>query len=300
MILLFGYGDDPSLALVLQAARNADADVLLIDQRAAPFVGLRIDDMVASAGFFEIDGARVALSKVDAVYARPLTAPTQSDPRATARSQALADLVIEWLDVAPGRIVNRPGAMCSNASKPYQAQLIAACGFAVPETVVTNVPDEVRAFAARHDGVVFKSTSGVRSIVRSLDAAALIRLDRVRALPTQFQEWVPGIDIRVHVVGTEVFATEIVSAAVDYRYAGRDGDTCELRPVQLDAELGSRCVRLAAILGLPLAGIDLRRTPDGDVVCFEVNPMPGYSFYESSTGQPISAALVRYLQGKAG
>ncbi|MBL8926771.1 MAG: RimK domain-containing protein ATP-grasp [Pseudonocardia sp.] len=300
MILLFGYGDDPSLALVRQAARDDGAEVLVVDQRDIDDVDLRIDDMVASAGFFAVGGARVPLSRIDAVYARPLAARTRPDPLATARGRVLADLVVEWLDVAPGRIVNRPGAMSSNASKPYQAQVLAECGFTVPETLVTNVPDEVRAFAARHGAVVFKSTSGVRSIVRKLDAAALTRLNHVRVLPTQFQECVSGVDVRVHVIGAEVFATEITSTAVDYRYAGRDGATCALRAVALEDELAARCVQLAQVLDLPFAGIDLRRTPDGEVVCFEVNPMPGYSFYEANTAQPISAALVRHLRGAEG
>ncbi|HZL03445.1 MAG TPA: hypothetical protein VFC48_10010, partial [Cellulomonas sp.] len=121
----------------------------------------------------------------------------------------------------------------------------------------------------------------------------------VRLLPTQFQALVPGTDVRVHVVGREVFATEIGSGAVDYRYAGRDGLTAALAATTLPDDVADRCVRLAATLELPLAGIDLRRTPAGDWVCFEVNPMPGYSFYESHTGQPIAAALVRHLAGKA-
>jgi glutathione synthase/RimK-type ligase-like ATP-grasp enzyme len=190
--------------------------------------------------------------------------------------------------------------MTSNASKPYQAQLIARSGFRVPETLVTSVPEEVRAFSARHGAVVYKSTSGVRSIVQVLDAAALTRLDHVRALPTQFQERIPGVDVRVHVVGEEAFATEVSSTAVDYRYAARDGVDCELRAVRVEEELVTRCVALARALELPLAGLDLRRTPDGEVVCFEVNPMPGYSFYESATGQPISAALVHHLRGEGG
>jgi hypothetical protein len=31
------------------------------------------------------------------------------------------------------------------------------------------------------------------------------------------------------------------------------------------------------------------------VICFEVNPSPGFSYYEGHTGQPISAAIARYL-----
>ena len=190
--------------------------------------------------------------------------------------------------------------MHSNSSKPFQAQTIAAAGFEVPESLITTDPDEVRAFAQRVGPLVFKSISGIRSIVRRLDDDYLRRLDRVRALPTQFQALVEGDDVRVHVVGGEVFATRIRSSAADYRYAGRDGLDAELTATDLPDEVSQRCVDLAATLGLPLAGIDLREVPDGRFVCFEANPMPGYSYFESHTGQPISEAVVRFLAGKAG
>jgi hypothetical protein len=299
VILCFGYGDDPSLAQTIDAARQKGADLLVVDQRQLTHVNLLVEDITKSSGYFEVRGARMPLSEIEAVYARPLSAVAVADAEAHARGRALVDLVVEWLDVAPGRIVNRPSSMTSNSSKPLQAQLIAGCGWAIPPTLVTNVPNEVRRFAERHPDVVFKSTSGIRSIVRVLDQAACARLEQVRVLPTQFQARVCGTDLRVHVVGSEVFATEITSDAVDYRYAAHDGNDCRLRAVTIDDELAGRCVDLARRLHLPFAGLDLRRRPDGEIVCFEVNPMPGYSFYEAETGQPISAALVRYLTGKA-
>jgi D-alanine-D-alanine ligase-like ATP-grasp enzyme len=48
-------------------------------------------------------------------------------------------------------------------------------------------------------------------------------------------------------------------------------------------------------MSLPLAGIDLRRTASGEWYCFEVNPSPGFSFYEDATGQPISEAVATLL-----
>jgi hypothetical protein len=45
--------------------------------------------------------------------------------------------------------------------------------------------------------------------------------------------------------------------------------------------------------------MDLRRTPDGGFVCFEVNPSPAYSFYQDRTGQPIATAIARYLAGES-
>ncbi len=299
MIALFGYGGDQCLDLVSDAARELDVPLLLIDQR----LGADVEFVLSVAGdraigTVTVAGQKCRLDDLDGVYARPLSPVRTTDPRGNERSLMLHRAFLEWLDVADLLVVNRPAAMLSNASKPFQAQLIAAAGFTVPTTLITNDPAEARAFWNLHGEVIFKSISGVRSIVRRLDESAAGRLGRLRDLPTQFQELVRGIDVRVHVVGEQVFATEVRSAAVDYRYARRDGLNAELAEVTLPGDIGRRCVDLAAALNLPLCGIDLRRRPDGTYVCFEVNPMPGFTYYESHTGQPISRAVCELIAGK--
>ncbi|MFI5531093.1 RimK family alpha-L-glutamate ligase [Kitasatospora sp. NPDC051853] len=297
MILFYGLLDDPPLARAVEAARVAGHEHLVVDQAR-----LARHDFVCGTGLpgsVSVDGRRVGLDEVTAVYARPLELPAApgDDLAALARAAAFHRWFTDWLDWADALVVNRPLAMESNASKPYQAQLIARTGFPVPETLVTDDPDEVREFRAEHGRVVYKSVSGIRSIVRELTPDDESRLHLVRGLPTQFQAYVPGRDVRVHVVGREVFATAVESAAVDYRYAHQDGLEAELTACRLPAEVAERSVALAAALGLPLAGIDLRRRPDGAWVCFEVNPMPAYSYYESHTGLPIAAALAALLAG---
>jgi glutathione synthase/RimK-type ligase-like ATP-grasp enzyme len=226
----------------------------------------------------------------------PELAGEPPDSARRGRCRALHEALVRWCDVAPGRVVNRAAAQSSNSSKPYQAQLIAAHGFDVPETLVTNDPEAVHEFRRRHGRVIYKSISGVRSVVRLLDDDDLRRLDRIRWCPVQFQEFVEGENVRVHVVGARVFATRVVSEATDYRYAtDQVGRPAELRAHALDDELAARCVALARGLGLPFAGIDLKRAPDGRTVCFEVNPSPGFSYYEANTGQPIAAAVAEYL-----
>jgi glutathione synthase/RimK-type ligase-like ATP-grasp enzyme len=59
--------------------------------------------------------------------------------------------------------------------------------------------------------------------------------------------------------------------------------------------LAERCVALSEALELPFAGIDLKITPEGEPFCFEVNPSPAFSYYESHTGQPIARAVARFL-----
>jgi glutathione synthase/RimK-type ligase-like ATP-grasp enzyme len=185
--------------------------------------------------------------------------------------------------------------MASNSSKPYQARLIAAHGFAVPETLITTDPEAAREFWLRHETVIYKSISGVRSVVARLTSEHLRRLELLCWCPTQFQEYVPGADFRVHVVGDEVFACEIASGADDYRYAGRSGATVTLRDCTLDAEVAERCLSLVHGLGLAVAGVDLRFHPTGRWFCFEVNPSPAFTYYQAVTGQPIDEAIAALL-----
>lgn len=222
------------------------------------------------------------------------------DPERVKSAAFLVNTLAQWLEVAECRVVNRAWAMASNGSKPYQSQEIARAGLLTPATVVTNEEEEVVEFARRHGRIVYKSISAVRSIVKEWRPGVGPPLSRIRHLPTQFQEYVPGVNLRVHVVGAEIFATEVATGAVDYRYASRDGLDVTMRPVGLPDEIAGQCLTLSRVLRLPFCGIDLKRTPDGRFYCFEVNPSPAYSYYQEETNQPISRALIRYLAAGPG
>ncbi len=297
MIVLFGYGDDPCLELVASGVREQGGRCVVVDQRLANDIDLVLEvEAGRVGGTLTVAGATYPLADLTGVYARPLAPVASPDPRATERGTMLRRAFLEWMDVGEAIMLNRPSSMHSNGSKPFQSQALGAAGFRVPATLISNNEDQVREFWRMHRDVIYKSISGIRSIVRRLDDQSARRLGLVHDLPTQFQELVEGIDVRVHVAGMEVFATEVTSAAVDYRYAARDGLQAELRPTSLPDDVAERCVVLSRSLGLPLSGIDLRRTPDGGYVCFEVNPMPGFAYYESMTGQSISAAVARVLR----
>jgi hypothetical protein len=52
-------------------------------------------------------------------------------------------------------------------------------------------------------------------------------------------------------------------------------------------------------MNLPVAGIDLRRSPDDEWFCLEVNPSPAFSYYQAHAGLPISEAIARLLAAGA-
>ncbi|MEA2219479.1 MAG: hypothetical protein QOJ35_2105 [Solirubrobacteraceae bacterium] len=310
MILLCGVPSEPPLRLVADALQARGADVVMFNQRN--FADCRMTLEIAGAdvgGRLSIAGEEHELERFGGLCVRvmddrclPELDGEPADSARRRRCRSLHETLMRWLEVAPGCVVNRSAPSGSNMSKPFQAQLISPHGLLVPETLITDDPALVGEFQARHGRVVYKSISGVRSVVQTLEEADDARLDRIRWCPTQFQALVEGIDVRVHVVDDEVYAAAVSSSAVDYRYAiDQTGEPARLREVVLSDELAERCVALARGLGLVLAGIDLRVTADDEVYCFEVNPQPAFSYYEHNTGLPIADAIARCLiAGRAG
>ena len=306
MILLCGIPSETPIALVRQRLENRGAPHVMFSQRQ--FQQMQMCFEVADgevSGMLAIEGRSYPLEHFTGVYTRLMDDQNLPELRAEPpgsplrrHARQLHDTMMRWCEVAPIRVVNRVGPMGSNFSKPYQAQTIVKFGFRTPETLITNAPDLVRDFQKRHGKLIFKSMSGVRSIVQTMNDADLARLDRIRWCPVQFQQYVEGRNVRVHTIAGSVFATGITTGATDYRYATKQvGDAAELEPIELPEELAAQCLRLADALDLPFAGIDLKITPEGEVYCLEVNPSPAYSYYESHTGQPISEAVARYLSG---
>jgi len=231
-------------------------------------------------------------ASIDAVYLRGVGARSASSPR----ERMIAATLWEFAENLPVLVVNRRRASHTNMSKPYQQRLIEQAGFLAPRTLVTMVPEEARRFYDECQGhVIYKSISAERSIVRPLLPADFPRLEHIRSCPVQLQEMIPGADLRVHTVGDRLFATEVLSDGVDYRYAGREDKQRTMRAIELEPRVQSRCLDLAKGLGLSLSGIDLRRTPAGDYYCFEVNTSPGFTFFENYTGQRIGDALADML-----
>jgi len=308
MILLCGIPSEPPLELAIKAAEAKDVPFAIFNQRESHHINMCLHvDRNQWHGVLTLPNVEIALDGIAGVFARlmdsrdlPENKTSQRcaySPEAFERSQVLQIAFNDWLDITRTRVLNRPTAMASNMSKPYQAQFITGAGFLTPRTLITNDPKAVREFKRENGRVIFKSISSIRSIVREFEGSCAMHTDRIRYLPTQFQEFIPGTNIRVHVVGNQIFATRVNSEAVDYRYAGRDGLDVDMEPCQLPEREQGRCLSLSRMLGLPLCGIDLKLTPAGEYYCFEVNPSPAYSYYQEHSGQPIAAAIIDYLVG---
>lgn len=297
-VLLLGVSSEPPIVALQRALEQQRLAHLVVDQRelAQGDWTTRIENGHAD-GEIRLGGGAVPLSAFGGVYTRLASWATvlESEPDVAVDPQiyAMHARIEAWLETTSSRVANRSSANDTNNSKPLQAMLIRD-HFAVPATLVTNDPVQVRDFWARYPSMIYKSCSGERSIVTEFNEADLERLDLLDTVPVQFQEKVEGTDVRVHVVGNATFASAIDSDATDYRY---DDSGMRMSAVEIPDEVAEACVALTVQLGLEISGIDLRFCNDGRVCCFEVNPSPAYSVYEDATGQPISTALARHLAG---
>jgi hypothetical protein len=296
MILLVGIADDPCIELVRERLSEKGARYCLVDQRT--FIrssqALKPNDGPKDRRWHSELPDGSDLQQVQAVYMRlenldKLLGKSKLSVREEA-SQCQDDF-LAWTEMTNARVVTRDGVGASNWSKPYQLQLIAAAGFDIPDTVITNSISVAQAFYESRKRVVYKSISGVRSIAQELTAPDLDRLELLKHCPVQFQEMIIGLDVRVHVVGDQVFPVAIEKSEVDYRY----GETKRYAPYRLPVELEQRCVKLAHQLGLEFAGVDLILSDSGRAYCLEVNPMPGYGHFQLHTGVDIAGGLADLL-----
>ena len=204
MIILCGIPSETPLAMIRQQLEKICAPYVVFNQRLYENTEMSFEITPAGQviGILELENRTYRLEDISGVYLRLMDdrllpelndEPPHSQKRRFCRS--LHDTLIRWSEITPARVINRYSAMSSNFSKPYQAQLILAHGFSIPETLITNDPDLVHTFLSKHGRIVFKSISGIRSIVQTLEDKDLKRLDLIRCCPTQFQEFVEGIDI---------------------------------------------------------------------------------------------------------
>lgn len=207
--------------------------------------------------------------------------------------------------------LDRQSALAATPSQAAQLRLAQSYGFDIPQTLISNDPDEVRRWAADLDATIlvkmvdsgsvgFDQGNGYEPIyARSLSDSELAQLDGLEWCPMVFQEQIEKrLELRVTVVGSRIFAaavdsTQSRSGATDWR---RDrGLALEFERFDLPEFIEEAVRRLVRRLGLQFSTLDIILTPDNRYVFLEANSVSFYDFVEEATGLPISRAVAELL-----
>ena len=299
MILLWGIQDDAPMSLVMEDFIHSGADFFFLDQHDVftDSIEYAFERESGAQCVIYSKGTRIDLKDVSAVYLRPYnfrefdTALNKSleDPLIQ-RAAAFEMQLTACLNSSDAVVVNRTDPSSTNNSKPFQLSLIHKTGLKIPETYISNDNQAVKKFLLGNPSSIYKSISGVRSIVSQVENAQLEYLQDVSWCPTLFQKLIPGTNYRVHVIGDRIFALRIHSDKLDYRY----GNTAMFAE-ELPESIAAKCRALNSLLGLHFSGVDLIRTQEDEWYCLEVNPSPAYSYFQYKSGEPISQALCAFL-----
>lgn len=209
--------------------------------------------------------------------------------------------------------VNLPSNDFACTSKLWQLKLAKEIGFKIPDTLVTNEPDEVTRFFRDCNGeIIYKLISdGARfniplaEVPNGLPTLAvreedLPYLSQVSYSPHFFQRYIQKeIELRVTVVGKVVFCNSIDSQSGSSKVDWRNDYSVGMEVYDLPEDIRTKCLQLMTRLGLNYGAIDLIVTTSGDIVFLEINSGGQYLWAETRTGLPISKEMANLLSGKA-
>ena len=249
-------------------------------------------------------GEVICMSEVASVWWRRPRLPSAAaeldeDVRTFVRSEW--EHFLGGLDAFGGKLwVNSPAANRAASFKAPQLLVAQSVGLRVPRTVVTNNPEAVCQLASMGVPLIYKNIGAAPrpTATKELLPSDMERLGTLPACPAIFQERISArLDIRVTAIGTELYAAEIDSQKGSSPLDWRLDHTVPFRPHVLDSDVRARLLRLMHVLGLVYGAIDLRLTPDGEYVFFEVNPAGQYLFIELLTQMPLTEKMADFLAG---
>ncbi|MEU8621452.1 ATP-grasp ribosomal peptide maturase [Streptomyces sp. NPDC048623] len=199
--------------------------------------------------------------------------------------------------------VNHPLRVAAADYKPAQLALAQRLGLTVPPTLVTNEPDEARKFTSSHDRVIYKTLrwtpyqrDGV-PMAGWVDVVTATEIDEsLKAAPHLFQAVVDkAADLRVLIVGRQVFAVRITSDLLDWR---KDYSALSYDVVDLPGTVEKALLAYLEQYGLASGSFDLAEDQKGDLWWLELNPNGQWGWLEPQTGLQMSAAFAALLAGE--
>lgn len=303
MVLLYGPQADEIIQFMALRLRHLSLPFIYFDSNAKNDVHIEFANGTISGVFFcKTRKKYFDISKFSGCFIRlyPVKLNLSKHSTLTQKEKSIIELdnaltFNNIFNTIPIVVVNRPKFCFSNNSKPLQKKILSMFGLLTPDTLITNDANEINKFyTLKNKKIIYKSISGVRSIVQKLKTEDFNRFESLEFCPVQFQEFIEGDNIRVHVVGDKVFPTLINSNDVDYRYPENIQDI-SYHPIEIPKEVSYKCIEISKALNLHLSGIDFKRCPKGNYYCFEINPTPAFYVYEKFTRQEISLEVIKLL-----
>lgn len=319
MILIMASSNDPAATWIYELIREQGHECCIVDFSRFPSEGGLVVKYNTTTGptslYMQPEGHAISLEKVKSIFwwrpATPIASAEIIDTelRSLIESSS-AEVILSVFDQL--ECLHFPCSRHALKQAHYklpQLTLASRLGFNIPETIITNNPDEFLDFCNKSSKLIitkpasalttsiYRSTAfGYADIVSKRD---LVHYQDARHCPFIAQTYIEKrVEVRATVVGNDVYSAEIHSQITnrtkfDWRHYD-DGNTPYFAH-NLPDEIAQKCIELVKSMGLHYGAIDLILTPDGDYYFLEINPAGQFGWIEDRTGLPISKRIVKLL-----
>jgi hypothetical protein len=248
------------------------------------------------------DGSRIAVDQLSVLWLRRFRADQESEGLIASDHQrrlvnndcrgALAGILGASFR---GTWLSSPEATAQAADKIYQLAVAQSAGFRVPRTLVSQSRAEVIDFVGEVGKVIVKPVVGATGplmFTQYIDEPANIAVESFEVCPAMYQEYIPGRrHIRLNCFGERMFAASIDTDDLDWRL----NLNVPIRRWAVPNDVAQLIGLTLGRLGLKMGIIDLKLTPSGEPVWFEVNPQGQFLFLEPLLNEPLTEHFLDYL-----
>jgi hypothetical protein len=305
MVLILSYEGDPHAHAVIRELRLLGHEPYMMDLSRFPKEArLRCHYGKGATRFHYRDAVagKLDLSSVRSVWwRRPQPYEFENDLEDTyfAANECEEALSGVW-SAMDASWINPPVPDQAAHKKTYQLKLAQDLGLEIPETLVTNDPREAERFLKRVGQAIYKPFSATNDKwreTRLIGEEERRNLALIRHAPVILQEYIPGMDYRVTVVGDRVFPACLDARKANYPVDFRmNVHGVEIKAATLPAPIEKAIHKLMKRLKLVYGAIDFRFDERNERFCFlEINPAGQWLFVEETTRQPIARTLAEEL-----
>lgn len=282
LLLIVGGESDPQTQRVVDQAHLRDIPYHFWDtdqtnarRIAWDFESPRID----------LDGDAIEPTAVFARYNVFAGDPTQN--------LAVFDTVQSYMLVWPQlRILNR-AVMTDANNKARNLRWARDAGLAIPETLVMADLTPLMSVPAGQQRVVKPLAGGAHTRLVSEISGDL---NELAALPPQFvQNRLPGVNIRLYLIGNQPFCFRLHTSSLDYR----EDENVTIEQVEPPAEIIGPARQLVQRIGFDYCALDFRCASGlSDPVFLEINSFPMFVRFDDASGNQLVDAMLQFLVSK--
>lgn len=282
MILLVGSNQDRVLKYFAKFLVDNLKTAVFIDQSKIS------NSILIHNDFFSINSANYYYRDFTGVLSRIVSVKDSAFCKKIIEGNQLLSCVV---NTRLKNVVNSIEHCVSNNSKLYQTNHLKRINILLPKSkILAKISLSNFIKTKKYSRYIFKSLGSIRSIVTEVDYSLHPTITPTE--PVLLQELLLGKNIRVHVIKDKCYSTLITSTKIDYRY---DYEGRRFIDYDLPDSIKNECIIIAKNMSLTFCGIDLIKIKDQYYI-LEVNPSPGYSFYEKNlTHKNISKGLMNTL-----